>query len=61
MSSTSLSEALATLKAGTTIDQYVVAMKTMHTYCKNICEKPTGELPRKIVIVYYISGEPTSS
>jgi hypothetical protein len=38
----SLGVALASLKTNTNPEEYVTAMKTMHTYCKNIVEKPTG-------------------
>ena len=43
MSNAALAGALATLKANTTDGkEYITAMKTMLTYCKNVIEKPTG-------------------
>ena len=39
---TELSSALSTLKSSTSPQEFLTAVKTMHTYCKNIVEKPTG-------------------
>ena len=40
--SIALSEALVKLKESTSPEAYQTALKTMHTYCNNVCEKPTG-------------------